>query len=54
MYFLIARFFNRKSSEAVIARSDKKEDTEIKQLLIYYRDKCGFDSDYIKLYIKQV
>jgi hypothetical protein len=54
MYYLICRSHNRKSSDYVLARSMKKDREEIEQLLIEYRDKHGFNKDYIKLYIKKV
>ena len=54
MHYLIARFFNKKESDYVVAHSYKKDRTEIEQLLIEYRDKHDFDKDYIKLYIKKV
>lgn len=53
MYYLIARFHNHNHSDCVIARSYKKDSKEIEQFLIEYRDKHGFDKDYIKLYIKK-
>ena len=54
MYYLIARFQDRESSDYVLARSYKKEDTEIKQLLIEWKKNGFTEKSGYKLYIKKV